>query len=63
MEEVIAGVDIWGIAFTIFAASGLASLIASFTTNARGKNRAVDFVLDVIELIAFNINKATNAKE
>ncbi len=54
------GVDIYAILLNVFAASGVAAWIAAFLTNKRGQNKALDFVLDIIELIAGNINKAKN---
>jgi H+/gluconate symporter-like permease len=47
----------------VLAVSGAAAWIAAFLTNKRGENKALDFILDVIELIAGNINKAKNAPE
>ena len=44
----------------ILAVSGAAAWIAAFLTNKRGENKALDFILDIIELIAGNINKAKN---
>ena len=44
----------------ILAVSGAAAWIAVFLTNKRGENKALDFILDIIELIAGNINKAKN---
>lgn len=44
----------------VFAASGFAAMAASFLTNQRGKNRFLDFLMDVIEAVAWNINKAEN---
>ena len=54
------GIDIFGWAINLLAVSGAAAWIAAFLTNKRGDNRALDFILDVIELIAGNINKAKN---
>jgi hypothetical protein len=53
-------VDIFDILIKVFAASGVAAWLAAFLTNKRGTNKALDFVLDIIELIAGNINKAKN---
>lgn len=47
-------------ALKLLALSGAAAWIASILTNRRGDNKALDFILDVIELIAGNINKAKN---
>ena len=44
----------------ILAVSGAAAWIAAFLTNKRGENKALDFILDIIELVAGNINKAKN---
>ena len=44
----------------IFATSGVAAWIAAFLTNKRGTNRALDGILDFVELIAGNIGKAKN---
>jgi len=55
-------VDVLGWIIKALAASGAAAWIASVLTNKRGENRALDFILDVVELIAGNINKATNDK-
>jgi ribose/xylose/arabinose/galactoside ABC-type transport system permease subunit len=54
------GLDIWGILVNVFAVSGVSAWIAAFLTNKRGSNRALDALLDVIELIAGNIYKAKN---
>ena len=40
--------------------SGGAAWIASILTNKRGGNKALDFVMDIVELVAGNINKAKN---
>ena len=56
------GLDIFGILIKVFAASGVAAMFASFLTNQRGKNSFLDFVLDMVEAIAWNINKAENDK-
>ena len=58
--ETLANVDIWGIALNLLAISGAAAWAASFLTNKRGQNKALDFLLDVVELFAANINKAKN---
>jgi hypothetical protein len=44
----------------LLAASGAAAWIAAFLTNKRGQNRVLDALLDFIELVAGNINKAKN---
>ena len=54
--------NIYPIIINILAVSGAAAWLAAFLTNKRGENRALDFILDVIELIAGNINKAKNDK-
>jgi hypothetical protein len=48
------------IVLKVFAASGVAAMLASFLTNARGKNKFLDFVMDIIEAVGWNINKAEN---
>jgi len=58
--ETLSNIDVWGIALNLLAISGGAAWIAAFLTNKRGTNRALDFVLDMVELIAGNINKAKN---
>ena len=44
----------------LLAVSGASAWIASFLTNKRGENKALDMFMDVIELIGANINKAKN---
>jgi len=46
----------------VLTISGAAAWISAFLTNKRGSNKALDFILDVIELVAGNINKAKNDK-
>ena len=58
MEE--QGFDIFQIVINVFAASGVAAWIAAFLTNKRGSNKVLDFIMDLIELVAANINKAKN---
>jgi hypothetical protein len=60
MDEAQAGVNVVQIVVNVLAASGAAAWIAAFLTNKRGDNRALDAILDFIELIAGNINKAKN---
>lgn len=48
------------VALNLLAVSGAAAWIASFLTNKRGDNKALDFIMDIVELIAGNINKAKN---
>jgi len=51
----------WGATvINLLAVSGGAAWIAAMLTNKRGSNKALDFVLDIIELIAGNIGKAKN---
>ena len=45
------------------ATSGAAAWIAAFLTNKRGQNKVLDGILDLIELVAGNINKAKNAPD
>ncbi len=52
--------NVYEMALKIFAVSGLAAWVAAFLTNKRGQNRALDFVMDIVELIAGNIHKAKN---
>jgi len=51
---------IFDMAIKVLAVSGAAAWIAAFLTNKRGDNKALDFVMDIIELIGANINKAKN---
>jgi hypothetical protein len=55
--------DIFGILLQILTVSGGAAWIAAFLTNKRGSNKALDFILDIVELIAGNVNKAKNDPE
>jgi hypothetical protein len=57
------GIDFFDIALKVFATSGVAAMVASFLTNARGKNRFIDFALDLVEAVAWNFNKAENKPE
>ena len=52
--------DILGIILQFLTVSGGAAWVAAFLTNKRGDNKALDFILDVVELIAGKINKAKN---
>jgi len=61
MEE--QGFNFFDLALKIFAASGVAAWIAAFISNKRGGNRVLDFIMDMIELVAGNINKAKNAPD
>lgn len=54
------GIDIYALIINILAVSGGAAWLAAFLTNKRGTNKALDFVLDVVELVGGNINKAKN---
>jgi hypothetical protein len=54
------GIDYLDLIIKVFATSGVAAMVASFLTNARGKNRFLDFVMDIVEAVAWNINKAEN---
>ena len=58
MEE--QGFDIIGLLIKLFAASGVAAWTAAFLTNKRGQNRILDAILDFVELLGANINKAKN---
>ena len=44
----------------LLAASGAAAWISSILTNKRGSNRALDAILDFVELVAGNIGKSKN---
>ncbi len=44
----------------LLATSGIAAWISAILTNKRGSNRALDAILDFVELIAGNIGKAKN---
>jgi ribose/xylose/arabinose/galactoside ABC-type transport system permease subunit len=57
------GIDIFQIIVNVFAVSGVSAWIAAFLTNKRGSNRALDALLDIIELVAGNIYKAKNAPD
>ncbi len=57
------GFDIIGLLIKVFAASGVAAWVAAFLTNKRGQNRVLDAILDFVELLAGNINKAKNAPD
>jgi hypothetical protein len=48
------------LAVKVFATSGIAAMLASFLTNARGKNKFLDFAMDMLEAVAWNFNKAEN---
>ena len=52
--------SIFEMGIKLLAVSGAAAWVASFLTNKRGDNKALDFVMDIIELVAGNINKAKN---
>lgn len=45
---------------TFLTVSGGAAWVAAFLTNKRGQNKVLDFILDAVELIGANINKAKN---
>ncbi len=47
----------------LLAASGAAAWISSVLTNKRGTNKALDAILDFVELIAGNIGKSKNAPD
>ena len=51
------------LALKLLATSGAAAWVAAFLSNKRGGNKVLDFILDAIELIAGNINKAKNAPD
>ena len=53
-------IDVFAIILQVLTVSGGAAWVAAFLTNKRGSNKALDFLLDVVELIAGNINKAKN---
>lgn len=55
--------DFFAIAVNIFAVSGAAAWIAAFLSNKRGGNKVLDFIMDLVELVAGNINKAKNADD
>lgn len=55
--------DLIGLLIKLFAASGVAAWVAAFLTNKRGQNRVLDALLDFVELLAGNINKAKNAPD
>ena len=57
------GIDYFGWALKAFAASGIAAWIAAFLSNKRGGNKVLDFIMDLVELVAGNINKAKNAPD
>ena len=44
----------------LLATSGAAAWVAAFLTNKRGDNKVLDAILDLVELLAANINKAKN---
>jgi hypothetical protein len=54
------GIDYFGIVLKVLATSGAAAWIAAFLSNKRGQNKVLDFIMDAIELIGGNINKAKN---
>ncbi len=55
--------DFFALALNLLAVSGAAAWAAAFLSNKRGGNKVLDFILDAIELIAGNINKAKNAPD
>ncbi len=57
------GFDYLGLIIKLLATSGAAAWLAAFLTNKRGQNRVLDAILDFVELIAGNINKARNAPD
>lgn len=63
MEEVTLFEKFGGMILPLLATSGAAAWIAAMLTNKRGTNKALDFIMDIIELIAGNINKAKNDKD
>ena len=48
------------LALKLFAASGVAAMVSSFITNARGKNKFIDFLFDIVETLGWNFNKSEN---
>ena len=54
------GIDYFDLAIKIFAISGLSAMVSSFLTNARGKNRFIDFLFDIVEAVGWNFNKSEN---
>lgn len=55
------GLDrIFTLVLTALTVSGGAAWIAAFLTNKRGSNKVLDVILDFVELVAGNINKAKN---
>ena len=52
--------QVFDIALKILAVSGGAAWIAAFITNKRGSNKVLDFIMDLIELVGANVNKAKN---
>jgi len=52
--------QVFDVIVNVLAVSGAAAWIAAFLTNKRGDNKALDFIMDIIELIAGNINRAKN---
>ena len=57
------GLDVFQLILGVLATSGTAAWLAAFLSNKRGDNRALDFILDIVELIGGNINKAKNAPD
>ena len=61
METAGFGIDnIFAMILTFLTISGGAAWVAAFLTNKRGQNKVLDFILDAVELVAGNINKAKN---
>jgi len=54
--------NFWDLAIKLLATSGAAAWLASFLSNKRGQNKVLDFIMDAIELVGGNINKAQNDK-
>ena len=46
----------------VFTVSGGAAWVSTFITNKRGENSALNFVMDLFELVAGNVGKASNDK-
>ena len=53
---------IFEIILKVLATSGAAAWVSSFLTNKRGGNKILDLILDVIELVAGNVNRSSNDK-
>jgi len=57
------GIDYLGWIIKGLATSGAAAWVAAFLSNKRGGNKVLDFIMDLVELVAGNINKAKNAPD